>query len=159
MRFSHQLRYDASPDRVRAMVADPGFRERVCEALHAISYTVSVDGSGAGMTVVVDQTQPARGIPSYATKLLGDEIRIIQRESWTDGSSGSLTLEIPGKPGSFEGTVSLSGDGSTVESFDGEVKVRVPLVGGKLEGLVGDLFRAALSAEERVGRAWLAEAG
>jgi hypothetical protein len=160
MRFSHELSYDASPDEVRAMIADPAFRERVCEAMHASSYDVSVTssstGSGESVTVVVDQTQPARGIPSYATRLLGDEIRIIQRETWTDASRGSLTLEIPGKPGTFDGTVVLTGDSSTVETVDGEVKVRVPLVGGKLESLVGDLFRAALGAEERVGRAWLA---
>ncbi len=155
----HQLTYDAPPDEVLAMVTDPAFRERVCEAMHASRHSVSVTGSGAGVSVVVDQTQPARGIPSYATRLLGDEIRIVQRETWTDGSHGSLTLEIPGKPGSFEGTVALAGDTSTVESFDGEVRVRVPLVGGKLEGLVADLFRAALRAEERVGQAWLAGDG
>jgi hypothetical protein len=156
MRFSHELTYDASPDEVRAMLADPAFRERVCEAMHASRHSVSVSGSGAGMSVEIDQTQPARGIPSFAGKFVGDEIRIIQRETWTGDSGGSLTLEIPGKPGTFEGTVALTGDTSTVETFDGEIKVRVPLVGGKLEGLVGDLFRAALQAEERVGRTWLA---
>jgi hypothetical protein len=30
------------------------------------------------------------------------------------------------------------------------------MIGGKLEGLVGDLLRSALKAENRVGRAWLA---
>ena len=30
------------------------------------------------------------------------------------------------------------------------------MVGGKLEGLIGDLLRRALKSEERVGRAWLA---
>jgi hypothetical protein len=156
MRFTHELTYDAAPEEVRAMVADPAFRERVCEAVHASEHRVSVDEAGPGMTVVVDQTQPARGIPSFARKFVGDEIRIVQRETWADGSGGSLTLEIPGKPGTFDGTVRLAGDSTTVESFQGEVTVRVPLVGGRLEGLVGDLFRAALQAEERVGRAWLA---
>jgi hypothetical protein len=158
VRFSHQLSYDASLDEVAAMLADPEFREEVCEAMHASRHTVEVQGSGAGLTVVVDQTQPARGIPSFARKFVGDEIRIVQRERWTAGTGGSLTLEIPGKPGTFDGTVALAADdaGGTVESFDGEIKVRVPLVGGKLEGLVGDLFRSALQAEERVGRGWLA---
>jgi hypothetical protein len=35
--------------------------------------------------------------------------------------------------------------------------VSIPLVGGKLEGLIGDLLAAALRTEERVGRRWLAE--
>jgi hypothetical protein len=157
MRFTHELTYDASPAEVAAMLADPAFREAVCEAMHASDHTVEVQGSGAGMTVLVDQTQPARGIPSYARKFVGEDIRIVQRESWADGSGGTLSLEIPGKPGTFEGTLVLAAEGAgTVESVDGEIKVKVPLVGGRLEGLVGDLFRAALEAEERVGRSWLA---
>jgi hypothetical protein len=171
MRFTHELSYDAAPDRVREMLGDPAFRERVCEAMHASRHTVSVDGA----TVVVDQTQPARGIPSFAKRFVGDEIRIVQRETWSDAATASLTLEIPGKPGTFEGTLTLAagaagaagdgaagaagaaGDGAagTVESVTGEVRVRVPMVGGKLEGLVGDLFRTALQTEQRVGRAWL----
>ena len=35
------------------------------------------------MTVLVDQTQPANGIPSFAKKFVGDEIQIVQREEWS----------------------------------------------------------------------------
>ena len=38
----------------------------------------------------------------------------------------------------------------------GDIKVRIPLVGGKLEGLIGDMLERALKTEQRVGRAWLA---
>jgi hypothetical protein len=30
------------------------------------------------------------------------------------------------------------------------------MIGGKLEALIGDLLTAALTTEERVGKAWLA---
>lgn len=157
MRFTHRLTYDATLDQVTEMLADPAFRNEVCETMQASRHTVAVDGSGAGMSVVIDQTQPARGIPSFAKRFVGEEIRIVQRESWTDGLGGPLSLEIPGKPGTFEGILALAADGTgTVESIEGEIKVKVPLIGGKLEGLVGDLMRSALQAEERVGRAWLA---
>jgi Protein of unknown function (DUF2505) len=156
MRFSHQVTYHASPDEVHRMLGDRAFRETVCRALNASRHEVSVNGTGAGMTVVVDQTQPARGVPSYARKVIGDEIRIVQRETWTDPSGGTLTIELPGKPGSFEGTVALADDGGgTVESVTGDVRVSVPMLGGKLEKMVGDLMRAALQTEERLGRAWL----
>jgi uncharacterized protein DUF2505 len=157
MRFSHRLTYDAATDDVHRMLADPAFREKVCVAMHATDREVSVDGAGAGMTVVVDQTQPARGIPAFATRIVGEEIRIVQRETWRDASGGSLEISIPGKPGTFSGTVELAADGAgTVESVNGEVRVKVPLLGGRLEGLVGDLLRTAFRTEERVGRAWLA---
>ena len=50
--------------------------------------TVRIDGAGPGMKVVVDQTQPAHGIPSFAKKFVGDEIQIVQRESWTNETDG-----------------------------------------------------------------------
>jgi hypothetical protein len=156
MRFSHELTYDAEPDAVREMLAQPAFREKVCTALHASRMAVSVDGTPPDLRVVVDQTQPARGIPPFAMKFVGEEIRIVQREQWVDPRGGSLTLEIPGKPGTFTGTVALAaaGDG-TLERVAGDIAVKLPLVGGRLEVMIGDLFRAALKAEQRVGRAWL----
>lgn len=157
MRFSHELTYDAAPDAVRDMLAQRAFREKVCAVQHASHSQVSVDGTPPGMTVVVDQTQPARGIPSFAMKFVGDEIRIVQREQWDDALGGSLTLEIPGKPGTFTGTVALAAAGAgTVETVVGDIAVSLPLIGGRLEGMIADLFRAALGAEHRVGRAWLA---
>jgi hypothetical protein len=90
-------------------------------------------------------------------KFVGEEIRIVQREQWVDPRGGSLTLEIPGKPGTFTGTVALAAAGEgTLERVAGDIAVKLPLVGGRLEAMIGDLFRAALKAEQRVGRAWLA---
>ena len=157
MKFSHQLTYDAAPTDVHAMLADPTFREKVCAAMHAVRHDVSIDPSGEGMKVVVDQTQPADGIPSFAMKIVGDEIRIVQREIWSNASGSSLVVEIPGKPGDLKGEIALAADGEgTVETVTGDIKVKIPMVGGKLEGLIGDLLKSALKTEQRVGRAWLA---
>lgn len=157
MKFSHVLSYDATPGEVYAMLADPAFREKVCAAMQATRHSVTIEPSGAGMSVVMEQTQPARGIPSFAKRFVGDEMDIVQRESWTDGSSAELTIDLPGKPGRFAGRITMAGDGDrTVETVAGDVSVKVPLVGGKLEALIGDLLQVALRAEERVGREWLA---
>jgi uncharacterized protein YndB with AHSA1/START domain len=159
MRFEHEITYDSAPDKVHAMLADPAFRERVCEAVRAFRHDVSVEPHGAGMSVVVDQTQPSQGIPSFAKKIVGEDIRIVQREEWDGESRASLTIEIPGKPGRLDGGITLapaSGGTGSVETVSGDVTVKVPLVGGRLEQLVGDLLHKALKAEQRIGRAWLA---
>ena len=157
MKFSHQMRYDAAPDDVAVMLADPAFRTKVCEAMRAVRKDVSINGAGQGMKVVVDQTQPADGIPSFAKKFVGDEIRIVQREQWKDATSASLVVEIPGKPGDLNGGIDLATDGAgTVETVSGDLKVKIPMVGGKLEEMIAGLLSSALRAEERVGRAWLA---
>jgi len=156
MTFSHDLTYDASPEQVLDMLADPAFREKVCESVHVVRKDVTVQGHGAGMRVTVDQTQRADGVPSFARAVVGDEIRILRRETWDGSGRAALSVTIPGKPGTLDGTVSLAGDaGSTVQSVVGEIRVKVPLVGGRLEGLVADLMHAALRVEEHVGQGWL----
>ena len=45
--------------------------------------------------------------------------------------------------------------GTTTETVDMEIKVSIPLVGGKIESLIADLLRKALRAENAVGRRYL----
>jgi uncharacterized protein YndB with AHSA1/START domain len=152
------MRYDAPPADVYKMLADPEFREKVCVAAGAVRQQVSVTPAGNGMIVQIDQTQPAHGIPSFATKFVGDEIQIVQQERWSGDAAADFTLEIPGKPGRCTGTVTLAddGNGGTLETVSGDLKVNIPLVGGKLEALISDMVKAAMRKEEQVGRSWLA---
>ena len=158
VKLSHQMRYDAPPADVYKMLGDPDFREQVCVAAGAVRQQVSVTPAGNGMRVEIDQTQPAHGIPSFAAKFVGDQIQIIQKETWSGDTAADFTLEIPGKPGRCTGTVTLAddGNGGTLETVSGDLKVNIPLVGGKLEGLISDLIKAAMRKEEQVGRRWLA---
>jgi hypothetical protein len=138
------------------MLADPAFREVVCAAQGVIRSEVDVDHDTDSTTVVIDQVQPADGIPSFAKKFVGEEINIVQREDWTSTSAADLHVTIPGKPGNMTGTIRLAeSDGATTETVDVSIKVGIPLVGGKIEGLIADLLRKALAAEERVGRDYL----
>jgi len=161
MRFEHVNTYPATAAEVLEMLGDADFRERVCEYIHATEYSVEVTGTGTGTepTVVeVSQTQVARKIPSIAQKFVGDTVQIVQRETWTSVDAATFDMVIPGKPGQLRGTISLrERDGQCDEVFAGEVKVQVPLVGGKLESFVSDLLKKMLAAEGRVGVSWLEE--
>jgi hypothetical protein len=157
--ISHEMRYDgATPEQVYAMLADPAFREAVCEYQGYHRHDITITPEGAGMSVVVDQHRPADGVPAIAQKLVGDEINVHQQEHWTSGTDASLDVAIPGKPGHLKGTVHLAGDaGGTTETVAVEVRVSIPLIGGKIEGVLGDMLVKALKAENKVGRDWLAE--
>lgn len=158
MKFQHELRYDASPEEVHTMLSDAVFREQVCEAQHVTECTVEIDEVDGPMSVRIDQHRPADGIPGFAKKFVGDEIHIVQTEEWATPTDAKLDVGIPGKPGHLKGTVTLRPDGSgTVETVAGELRVNIPVVGGKIEKLVADLLTEALLAEQRVGKAWLAE--
>lgn len=158
MRFEHEMRYDATPEQVFAMLGEAVFREEVCEAQHATECTATVDGVDDTMSVVVDQKRPSEGIPSFAKKFVGDTIHILQREEWSSPTLATLDVSIPGKPGHMKGTITLRADGDgTVETVAGDVKVSIPLVGSKIEGLVAEILEHALLTEQRLGKAWLAE--
>jgi hypothetical protein len=156
MRFHQRQEYDASAEQVHAMLGDTAFREKVCRAQRAHRASVKIDPAGATMTVVVDQTRPSDGIPAFARKIVGEEIRVVQREQWSDASRASLDVSIPGKPAHLGGTITVAGDGSrSVQTIDGNLTVSVPLLGAKLEGLISGLLTEALEIEHRVGVAWL----
>lgn len=155
-RLHHQMTYDAPLAAVVEMLADARFREEVCEYQHVLRADVEIDRAGDTMSVLIEQAQPTERIPSFAKKFVGEEIEIVQREDWSAPDRAQLHVTIPGKPGHMEGTITLvETDGTTVETVDVEIKVNLPLVGGKIEGLVSDLLRKALVAEERVGARYL----
>jgi hypothetical protein len=157
MRIRHELRYDAPPAEVYAMLCDPAFREAVCAALRVVRQEITVTPTGQGADVRIDMVQRTEGIPNFARKVVGEETRVVQSESWRSEQGADLEVQIPGRPGGIHGTISLDAvDGGTVESFDGEATIRVPLVGGRLEALIEKLFTAGMDAERGVGVRWLA---
>lgn len=156
-RLVHELTYDAPAERVTAMLADTAFREEVCAFQGVLRQQVTIKPVGDGMEVTIDQWQPTTGMPSFATKILGEETNIVQREFWSEPLLGDITVTIPGKPGDVTGTVRVAeADGRTVETVDLAIKVGIPLIGGKLESLISDLLLKALKAENKVGRDYLA---
>ncbi len=163
-KITEELRYDgATIDQVHEMLADPAFREQVCDFQRVLRRTVTIDRTGGaggaeGMEVRIDQVQQTTGVPGFAKKVVGDETNIVQTESWSTKERGDVLVSIPGKPGEMKGTASLAEDsGGTTETVALEVKVSIPIVGGKLEGLIADMLSKALRAEHKVGRDWLAQ--
>lgn len=155
MRLHHELTYDAAPDAVLAMVTDPAYWDKVAVATGALSSVATVEQADGTTTMVIDQEQEVVGVPSFAKKFVGDSTRAITTTVWT-GATASHTVDTPGKPTSITGTATVSAKGSgSVLSYDLEVKASVPLIGGKLEKLVLELYADGLAKEQAAGAAWL----
>ena len=164
MRFRHVNSYAAAAADVHAMLVTPEFREEVCTYQRALEHSVDVTADGDTTTVVIRQSQAMDGAPAAARKVVGSSVEIVQREVWRGGAKGvraEFAMEIPGKPGHLKGEATLvdKGDGTCDEVFSGEVKVNVPLIGGKLEGFIADILTRALRREGRVGEKWLERTG
>lgn len=151
-RVVKELVYDAPVEAVSSMLTDPAFRERVLERMRVVRGSATVrDG-----VVTIEQVQAAHGVPAFAAKFIGEEIRILQVERWTATDHADIEVTIPGKPGEMQGTADLAGSGDrTVETVDMEVTVRLPLVGGKIESFIADMLVKALETEHRAGVEWL----
>src|SRR4051812_32796275 len=113
--FSYELTYEAPLTDVAAMLSDPEFRKAVCDGQRALSRSVTVTGTTKSGSVSIEYSQAATGVPSFAKKIVGETLDIVQNEQWDDNRA-ALEIAIPGKPGHTKGTITLAESGGvTVE--------------------------------------------
>lgn len=156
MRLTRDFTYDAPVGQVLAMLRYPDFWDRVAQATGALSSSTEVTTTGDVVAVVTEQEQRVVGVPSFAKKFVGESTRAIIRQTWR-GDVADYVVDTPGTPVSINGKARVAEkSGRTVLSYDLDVKCGVPLVGGKLEKLVGDLTGEGFDKEYAVGVAWLA---
>ena len=142
--------------RRRRHAGRPAFRDQVCEAQGGTARDVTIETDGDGRRR--SSTRPSRptGLPSLREEFVGDRSTSCSASSGPRRTYADLQVTIPGKPGEMEGTMTLTRPAApTTETVEIEIKVGIPLVGGKLEGLVADMLRKALHAENKVGRGYL----
>jgi hypothetical protein len=157
MRFRHSTSFPADATAVFAMFSDPAFRDRVCTAQGSLRSEVSLALSDRGGEALVEQVLPAVGIPSYAAKFVGEEIEVRRFEKWRGSEYANLEIAIPGKPGDLVAELTLSQEaGQSVLTYDGELTVSIPFIGGRLEKFVGEMFTSSLDIEADIARAYLA---
>jgi hypothetical protein len=159
-RVTHTLTYPgATVDQVYAMLADPAYRRAVSEHQHVVDFDCAITPAGDGMEVRLEQAHGTERLPGFAQKLVGDEIRFVQQETWHSPSSADLQMTIPGKPGDITGSETLEQSGDdVVHTIDLAVKVSMPFVGGKVEDLVAGFLGKAYDAENETAVEWLARA-
>lgn len=135
-------------------LADSGADDYTLDAL-----TVDADG---GIDIVTTQVLWADRLPGFVTQLHRGDLSVKREETWTSLRDGQATVSVKGAivgaPASLTGTGTLlpgdSAQASRLE-FTTTVEVRIPLLGGKLEGLVGNQLMDLLIAEQRFTTNWI----
>ena len=157
VRLSRGSRGRAPGFTLTEMMADEAFREAVADYQRALRSTASVTDSGQVRSTRIEIVHGTEHVPGFARKFVGEEIPIVQEETWTSTTHADVLVTIPGKPGDMSGTINLAQVGEdVVQTVQLSVKVSIPLVGGKIEDLIVGLLRRALTAENKVGVKWLA---
>ncbi len=137
-----------------ARLADSGADDATLDALD-----VRADGS---ISVATTQMLRRDRLPSIVNQFHKGDLRIIRKEAWSpvDGATATARVsgDVEGAPVSLGGDAVLSPkDTGSRLRFHGEVEVRVPLVGGKIETFVSTLLVDLLIAEQRFTTQWLTE--
>jgi hypothetical protein len=156
---------DATVDAVMEMMLDPAFRQEVCEATHALDHSVEVEEyEDGGALVVVDRLMPS-DVPDFIKKMIGETISIRQTEEWAEPGDDSrrtadVKITIKGQPARMDGTIVLGpgaqGAGARLV-IEGDVAVRVPFIGKKIEAELAKGILAVVDEEQEVGDIWLAD--
>jgi Protein of unknown function (DUF2505) len=161
MKLEERQDYDADPDTVFAMLCDQAWREEVCRATHAVDYSVEVEKTDAEVTVRTTRVLPAN-VPEPLKSMVGQRIEIVQVETWSqpDGDgvrNADVDVRISGQPASMTGTMTLRPRGSgSRQTVLGDVKVKIPLLGRRIEPEIAKAIRAALDKEGECARVYLA---
>jgi hypothetical protein len=162
MKISASLDYAATPYEVFAMLADEIFQTRKCVATGAVSHTVSVSANGRRTVIVSSRDLPTADFPSFIQSLVGATLAITETQDWgpagRDGTRhGVLTVDIAGAPIDLDGTLSLAPNGrGSVETVLGDLRARIPLIGGKIEKAAAPAIESAINVEREIGQSWLA---
>ncbi len=161
MKLSERHDYAAGPEAVWAMITDPAWREQVCAATGASTWDVFVDADETGGTVEVTRVMPS-DVPASVKAIVGETVTVTQTETWgpaaDDGTRrADVELRVKGQPATMTGSSTLApSEAGTQLLVSGDLKVRIPLVGGRLEKELSKAITMALTKEHEIGQTYLA---
>lgn len=98
-------------------------------------------------------------LPDFAKKFIGERISVTQTDSWDAASkTGKISTEIKGAPVKVTAEMKLEGDAkSAVNRMKWTLSCGIPLVGGKLEALLGEDVKVKSARDQIVSSKILAD--
>lgn len=151
MRVTHHFNGDV--DRVFQLLTDPDFLERKFAAGGAKDISVDHENLADGTCRVTTRRHVTVDLPGFAKKFIQPTNALLQTETWEQAAPGEpricrYRVDVQGVPSHIDGTVTLTPDGDgTRQDVEAQVKVSIPLVGGKLEKLAVDSGTKLLADE------------
>ena len=153
MRFEIRQRFPAPVDEVVELFTDPAFYPTLV-GLPKISVPEVVDHRRTGDTVRIDLRQRYTGdLPSAALAVIDpDKLSWVQQLEFVLGASSATSVLVPDHYGdrfrcSGRYTFTTEGEGGSVRVLEGDVKIKMLLVGGKVEGALVSGLREHAEAE------------
>lgn len=154
--------YGASVQRVRGVFCDRDYwLARLAESgADMYSLDSMADNGAAGVDIVTTQIMRAARLPAVVTQLHVGDLSAVREEHWDpviDGQAlASLRGRVRGAPLSIAGHSVLAPiDGGCRLELKATVEVRIPLLGGKVETMIGQHMKELLRLETAFTMAWI----
>ena len=162
MPFSGDQTYDAAVDDVFALFADPDVVRARYEAAGDRDIEILECGpQGDGFVIRTSRTVDV-DLPGFARKVLKPTNTMVQTDTWSardlDGArDGDFAIEVKGSPVKVWGEMRIepTAAGGTHHTVDGNLEVKVPLIGGKVASWAAGPSQQRLDGEYDFHRARL----
>ena len=154
MKLDYTQAYPAEPARVVALLRNQDFVEDVAKHAGALEYDVDVRDDGTRLAMKMP-------VPEKLTRFVGESIQLNQIFRFSDVAAdgtarGTVEVDVPGMPVDVDAQGVLTPEGDrTIGRYTGDLKVKIPLVGKKVEAQVEPFIRQAFDGLERRAADWL----
>ena len=158
MEFTQSVSYPGTVEEVVAMYLTPDYQQRrfgsfVVEG----SESVAVEGE----RITFSGTARPDLLPAAASRFVKGALHISFTEEWTRDEAGATSrtsVTVDGAPVSVEATSTLApADAGCIRDVTGNVSVRVPLLGGRIEKEAVAHLGRVVEREQALAANWLEE--
>ena len=136
-------------------MTDPTFLAELMAASGSLRPVVEVSHAGDATTVSIQREFEGQW-PSLVAPLIGETLVITERRTWQSPTaageiSGSLEMHVKGQPVSMNGSIRVSPtDSGCIARINGEIRARLPLIGGMVENIVLEQLKRGVTLEAEV---------
>jgi hypothetical protein len=166
--FDMAADFQGSVEEVRRAFQEPEYwRARLADTPVDMASVESMrvggeSGSDGTIAVVTLQTVHSHHLPGVVTQLHRGHLSIKREEIWGPVTDGAATASISGSildtPVNLWGTAELSPipkSGGARQTFRITIQVRAPIIGGKVEKMIGAQLAELVSREQRFTSEWI----
>ena len=154
MKLAFQHTYPAPPADVAALLRNEAVLHDVAEHAGAIDHSVEIKETG---TRIAMELPSPEGTQKFIGKTIRYSILMAFAAAAADGSMpGTVHVDVPGLPVEANAVSKLTPTSAGCSgTYEGELKVRIPLVGKKVEAQVEPFIVEAFAGMESRARVWL----
>ncbi len=163
-RIEHRAEFAADvPATYAAVAGEAALRARLEQLGGHGAALLSYEESGTDLRYELRQGIRAENLPQAVRTLHKGDLLVTRTQTWRvsndgTGRQGNATVEVGGVPGEIAARTALLANGDkTVLRISGEVTMRVPLFGKKLEAVIAEQVTKLLEREAEFTAKWLTD--